>query len=184
MNDDTNHIEKELLHREVFPTATAARAFTLLSVQTNTIPTVRIREREVCYVQTVDTGFKSQSEEQQRQIFCDYITALQMGIKFNIYHLDIKPSHFGHIEGTGVLLDWGDAYMLDESSVFFFTIQPSNMAEAFDTPTDKNLRNAIISQVGQLAYDLDLLKTNQIHTSPQQYSLSKIKEKIATQPES
>lgn len=186
MNDDTNHtnIDIEALHREVFPTETAAENFETLSIQTNTIPTVLAREKEVCYVQTVNTDFDSQSDATQRKFFCEYITALQYGVKHNIYHLDIKPSHFGHTKETGVLLDWGDAYCPNESSVFFFTIKPNNITNVFENPTAQTLKNAIISQVGQLAYDLEFLDTNQIHTSPELYSLSQIKERLSIQSES
>lgn len=179
MNDATRTTNYPNCHREACPSEAAAKRFEDASKQTATIPTVHHRELGTCYVELVETTpFEDHDEETQRSLFCDYITALQHGIQNDIYHLDIKHHHLGHTGDTGVLLDWGDAYFLNESSAFFFTIKPHNINEVFDDTTPEKLENAIISQVAQLAYDLDLLDSNEIHTSPNKHSLDEIKEVI------
>lgn len=164
-------------YAEVFASENQADIFEYISRESEIIPNVIQRQGVEVIVEEVDLNFEEMSRPMQYDILAD----LSRGMKFisenNVYNLDIKKDHIGSRDGSGVLIDWSDAYYYGqeiENERFYMTHQPSNINKLIKDPSQTNLENGLKSIIGLVMDEIGAPKASQVYNMPHRYTFEDI----------
>lgn len=160
-----------MTHSEQFNSTEHAKKFKHVSRTSSYIPTTLHQYENTCIIQDIQTiNFDELNIIQVKQYMADILKSIQHAVKNDIYHLDLKQEHFGVYNKKGILLDWDDAIFINSiPNTIHATHIPVNIHNIQQNPTHKNLLNGIISELGFIFYNLQLVNSKRIYKEPSKY---------------